>query len=154
MFRGRFLGLVLAALLVFGLLIGGASAIQRDAWTQGYMMGRLSTGTDGGSAVPMMPYAYPGIYGGAGHFGGGLGLIFGIGLLFLLVLVVGRLFGPRAWAMHGGRGCPPWPYLEGQADGSPSRHWHRGPWEWEKQPEASPGETKTAAEPGDAAAAR
>ena len=44
----RFLVPALAGLLVIVLLLSGVSAMQRNAWSQGYMLGRLSTGSGGG----------------------------------------------------------------------------------------------------------
>ena len=79
----RFLMKALVGLLVIALLIGGASSLQRNAWMQGYMMGQLGAGADGGTALPYMAYGLQG-YGGPG-LGGGLAILFGIGLLALLL---------------------------------------------------------------------
>lgn len=149
MFGKRFLVTALVGLLVIALLVGGMSAMQRNAWSQGYMMGRLSTGSDGGAVTPYVPYGYPGsAYLGGAPFGGGLGLIFLLGLLFVLFLAIGRSFRHRAWAMHGGPdGGPdgmsdhPWKHMGPPAGGQGAQQWHRPPWCWgqENDSQAQPG---------------
>ena len=42
MFRGRFVLIGVAALVVLALIFGAISSGQRDAWTQGYLVGRLT----------------------------------------------------------------------------------------------------------------
>ena len=96
----RFLMKALVGLLVIALLIGGASSLQRNAWMQGYMMGQLGAGGDGGAALPYMAYGLQG-YGGPG-LGGGLAILLGIGLLALLFMGFSRVFLGRPWAMQGG----------------------------------------------------
>lgn len=107
MFTKRWIGFAFAILLVILVVsaIGGAG--QRDAWMQGYMVGRLSTGADGGAAIA--PYM---MYGGnfGPHFGfGGTGVFWGIGLLLLGFFLISRRLhwnrregGPDDWAgrMH------------------------------------------------------
>lgn len=112
---------VLGGLLVIALLAGGVSAAQRNAWTQGYMMGRLATGSDGGVVAPVMPYGYAGY---PGTHSGGFGLIFGLGLLALLFLGVGRTFRHRAWAMHGGPNSAPC--------GAQDQAWQQHKAEWQR----------------------
>jgi hypothetical protein len=76
---------------------------------QGYMAGRLSTGTDGGAALA--PYMMPGssFMPGYGGFGQGFGLLIGLGLLmlgFFFLLTRGRAHhrrwheGKEEWAAH------------------------------------------------------
>lgn len=159
MFGRGFLMKALVGLLVLVLLVSGVSAMQRNAWTQGYMMGRLATGSDGGAVAPVMPYGYPGY---AGPSFGGYGLILGIGLLALLFLGVGRAFRHRAWAMHGGpdgdpRGGhdPQWQQhmAEWRRWAQEARAEHRarngrhGPpwcWDWEEKPEGEIPKPETA----------
>ena len=96
----RFLMKALVGLLVIALLIGGASSLQRNAWMQGYMMGQLGAGGDGGAVIPYMAYGLQG-YGGPG-LGGGLAILLGVGLLALLFMGFSRVFLGRPWAMQGG----------------------------------------------------
>ena len=131
MFQRRFMFVALVGLIVLVLLFGAVSAGQRDAWTQGYMMGRLSAGTDGAnSAAPLLPYMYGGQF-GLHPFFGGFGLLLLIGGLFLF-FGVARCFRFHAWGMHGG----PWAHgPEGQApsDQQQARGWGRrgyGPPPW------------------------
>ncbi len=149
MLHRRFLGGALAVLLVIALLVGGAAAIQRGAWSQGYMMGRLA-GAEGGAATPFVPYGYPGMAFGPRHFGGGPGVILTLGLLFLACLAVGRLFRFRAWAMHGG----PWRHADGAPGDPHARHWQHGPWcqGWDRPPEAESDQPKANAGTDSAAA--
>jgi hypothetical protein len=100
MYGKRFLMKALVGLLVIALLIGGASSLQRNAWMQGYMMGQLSAGSDGKAVIPYMAYGTQG-YGGPG-LGGGLAILFGIGLLALLFVGFGRTFLGRRWATPDG----------------------------------------------------
>lgn len=114
----RILWIVLVGLLLCGLIFGMSGAVQRNAWMEGYTIGRLSaaSGLDGAPAAvaPIAPYAYPG-YGHHGPgFGGFLFLFFGAGLVFFFVTRLGRMAHWHAWAMHGGpqgewkQGPPPW----------------------------------------------
>jgi hypothetical protein len=96
----HFLMKALGGLLVIALLIGGASSLQRNAWMQGYMMGQLGAGADGGAAIPYMAYGLQG-YGGPG-LGGGPAILLGIGLLALLFVGFSRVFHGRPWAMQDG----------------------------------------------------
>jgi hypothetical protein len=96
----RFLMKAMVGLLVIALLISGVSSLQRNAWMQGYMMGQLGAGGNGGAALPYMAYGLQG-YGGAG-LGGGVTILLGIGLLALLFVGFGRIFLGRRWATPGG----------------------------------------------------
>lgn len=127
MFGRHFLGKALVGLLVIVLLVGGVSAAQRNAWTQGYMVGRAAAGGDGGARTPLLPYGYPGY--ARPHFGG-FGVIFGIGLLALLFLGAGRAFRRQAWAMHGGpHGWDEqtWQRMAQAHAEHGARHWRHGP---------------------------
>ena len=120
MLRKRFWVVPLAALIVVSLLIIlGGFAIHRISWSQGYRMGQLATGGEGVAVVPYAPYGF-------GH----PGLFFTVGLLFLLLIVMGKFFRFCTWRMAGGPKGAHW-----------ARHWHRphGPmppwcWGWEKPP--------------------
>jgi len=130
----RFLMVALAALIVVGLLIAGGSAIQRSAWSQGYMMGRLSASGDDGGVVPYAPYGYPGRHVGPSSFLCGVGPLFTVGLLFLLLVGAGKIFHFRAWKEAGG------PLGEGWAKHWHQRHGHMPPWCWGQE---EPSEEKT-----------
>ena len=101
MFYKRWIVIAVAALLVFGVVSAISGAGQREAWMQGYMAGRLSTGSDGGAALA--PYLMPGSplgprYGG---FGAGPGLFIGLAFLGLgAFLISRRLHDPRSGAAH------------------------------------------------------
>ncbi len=123
MFGRHVFSKMLVGLLVIALLVGGVSATQRTAWTQGYLMGRASTGSDGGTVAPALPYGYPGYPAYPGHFGG-FGLILGFGLLALLFLGVGRVFRYRSWAMHGGS--------NNDSRGAHDQSWQRHMAEWQR----------------------
>jgi hypothetical protein len=87
MFHRRPLFGLIVLLVIFGLILAGGAAAQRNAWMQGYMMGRLSSGTDGAGANTLPPFAYGGGYGwgyGGPHFGGFLGFLVVVGILFLV----------------------------------------------------------------------
>lgn len=135
---------MLAGLLVITLLVDGVSAVQRNAWTQGYLVGRAATGSDSGVVAPALAYGYPAY--SSVHFGG-FGLLLGFGLLALLFLGAGRLAFHRAWAMHRGpRGAEEgdWQrWVRAHAERSAHR-WAHGPgrcWDWDGKPE---GETPKA----------
>lgn len=131
MSRKLFPTVALAALIVTGLLIVSGLAIHRSGWSQGYVMGRLSAEGGGGAVAPNVPYGYPGRPFGLLPFLGGAGSLLIVGSLFLLLVVIGRLFHLRAWKMAGGPKAAHW-----------ARHWRRfhGPvspwcWGWEKPSE-------------------
>ena len=121
MFKKRFWVAPLAALIVVGLLIIlGGFAIHRLSWSQGYRMGQLAAGGEGIAVVPYGPHGF-----------GRPGSFITIGLLFLLLIVMGKFF--RFWA---------WRMADGPKDVHWARHWHRphGPmppwcWGWEKPDE-------------------
>jgi hypothetical protein len=168
--RERIVLMGLAALLVFGLIFGaianGVSAGQRDAWMEGYTMGRLTAaaGVDGALA-PMAPYAgygagYTATRGHGPGFGGFLFMLLGAGALFFFIsrLVMRERW--RTWAAmqgapgaampggpaglhqgppwtHGPRGCGPW----GNPWGSP----------WEQSQRQAQGQGTAPVQPGQGA---
>ena len=122
MFRGRFLGVFLAFLLVVGLLGLAGSSIYRAGWTQGYFTGKMSGGVeDEGATVQPEDgrgLVYPhGL--GATSTGGFFGGLFKFLLLFFLAglflkLIFGFFFwGNRHKGWRHGYGRPPWYGEEG-----------------------------------------
>ncbi len=113
MFRGRIVWIGIAALVIIGLLMAGGQALQQNAWTQGYLIGRLTaTSADGAAAAaPLVPYGYGYGYPSRGPgFGGFLFLLLGAGAIFFFFSRAARW---RAWAMQAaatGEGFqgPPW----------------------------------------------
>lgn len=114
MSRRRLILAGVVAAVVLALIFGAVSNGQRDAWTQGYLVGRLAAveGTDTLAAVGLLPYAYGYPQRGPG-FGGFLFLLLGIGALFFVGGRVLRMAQWRAWAaeqgiMPEGQASPPW----------------------------------------------
>ncbi|MSP14737.1 MAG: hypothetical protein EXR62_17485 [Chloroflexi bacterium] len=167
MFRGRFIMGILAIFLIFGLFSSIGGGMQRDAWTQGYLVGRLSTSTEGSSAVPPAPVLIPGYQGFAGFHGaswgahfGGFGLLLGIGFFFLVLMGLGKFFRFFAWRHMGGPQGGPWGRYESWPPGWGWHHqsppgpkpqqggpegWQSGRqgspppwWGWEQRPESKP----------------
>ena len=126
----------LAALIIIGLLILGGLAIHRIGWSQGYKLGQLAVGSEEGVTVPYAAYGF--------RYSG---LFLTIGLLFLLLIMVGKFFRFWAWKMAWGpwkMAGGPWKMAGGPKGERWARHWHRshGPmppwcWDWEE-----PGEEK------------
>jgi len=149
MFHKRFLAVAVVALIVLGLLFAAGSAIQRSAWSQGYMMGRLAAGGEDGAVAPYALYG-PGYPGGRSMCG--LGPILTVGTLLVLLAVVGKFFRFRAWRKADGPEGERW-----------ARHWaehwrrhhdHSSPWCWgdEKPSEKAPDKAEADAGNGEAAA--
>jgi hypothetical protein len=140
MFRGRFLGAILALLLIIGLFGLAGSSIYRAGWTQGYFVGKASDGATvvgPGEGVPSeaapnasTPYYGPGRAFGPSPFLGFFGAIFKFFLFFMVLGLIFKLFfGLLFWRKRGrwgkywhrDRGChhghqqPPW-YEEGIGD--------------------------------------
>ena len=144
MFGRHFLGKALVGLLVIVLLVSGVSAMQRDAWTQGYVMGRAASGGDGSALAPLLSYGYGGY--AQPHFGG-VGVILGIGLLVALFLVAGSVFRRMAGATHGWD-KQTWQRMAQAHAEHGGRHWRHGPpWCWERddKPQEEPGKAETTA---------
>src|SRR3954463_13839022 len=113
--RERIALIGLAALVVVGLIFAGVSsrisAGQRDAWVQGYTMGRLTAAAGAeGAAAPIVPnaavYAAPYAVGYQHHgpgFGGFFFLLLGAGALFFFISRMVMMARWRSWAaMQGG----------------------------------------------------
>lgn len=128
MFRGRFLGLLFAALLVAGLLGLAGSSIYRAGWTDGYFLGKVSDGAAAGETTVITPDSAPGR---SLHYGRGFSpasTFFGtVVKCFLFLFLIAMFFkfigflmwrkgGHRGWHKHGGYGrwrkhygqTPPW----------------------------------------------
>lgn len=109
MFRGRFLGLLFAMLLVVGLLGLAGSSIYRAGWTQGYFVGKVS---DGGEAGTVTPDSVPGraLYYGRG-FSPADGFFETVVKCFLFLFLIGMFFkfiGLLMWRKGGHRGWRGW----------------------------------------------
>jgi hypothetical protein len=143
MFPRRMLFIGIAALVVFAIFGTVISNVQRDAWTQGYLVGQLSAQGDG-KAAALAPLAYgggyPGMYGGP-HFGG-IGLVFLLGFGFLAFMGFSRFMMWRYWMSQRGPEGQGQPGNPGAAQGGPwggpwgHRHGHRPPpwWGWDSVP--------------------
>ena len=144
MFRTGFLWRFLLALLLFGLLAAGGTALYRAGFAQGYQAAALAAGSAGNTATSTLPGIYPypyfwPAYGFHGFFP--FGPLLGIGFFLLVLFLIGGLFrgfGGRHFAGHPGYGG-----------------WNHGPeghWEWhehqkpqaEKEGEAGGAATKEA----------
>jgi hypothetical protein len=117
----------LAVLIIIGLLILGGLAIHRIGWSQGYKVGQLVAGSEGGATVPYAAYGF--------RYSG---LFVTVGLLLLLLIVIGKFFRFWAWKMAWG----PWMMAHGPKGEQWTRHWRRphGPmppwcWGWEEPSE-------------------
>lgn len=142
MFRGRFVLIGVAALVVLALIFGAISSSQRDAWTQGYLIGRLSAveGDAALAATGLLPYAiYATPQRGPG-FGGFLFLLLGIGAAFFIGSRFARMAQWRAWAAQ--QGLTP--------EGQPNAPWGGPPMGWgcgghhHRQPQAPPTQSEAA----------
>lgn len=140
MFRGRFLGALLAMLLIIGLLGLAGSSIYRAGWTQGYFVGKVSDGAgtvvvpgnEGrGAEVPYNgPWQAPGFGRGGSTFGWFLG---GMIKFFLVLMAIGFVFklffGMLFWRKRGhwgqGKG---WGHGPGHGWHHNWGHDHRPPW--------------------------
>ncbi len=118
MFRFGFLGRIVVALLLIGLLVGGGVTLYRAGFAQGYQTGALSVQAGGNPATPQTPfsggvppyyYYYWPHYGFPGFFPP-FGLFFGIGLFLLFLFLIGGLFRGFGWrGRHGYYGYGPGP---------------------------------------------
>lgn len=137
----RFLSFALVALLVIGLLVFGVSTMQRNAWTQGYLMGQAAAGGDGTAGFALAPaMAYGHGFGAPGF--GLLACLLPLGLLAFLVFAVGGFFRHKAW--HGAGGPPDhW-----------RQHWSHGagPWRQETGKSGAPSGPPAQSEPAAPAA--
>ena len=153
MFRKLSVWKVVATLLVIAVLVAGGVAIFRAGYTHGYMAN--SSSIEGQSEMVFPPsFAPPGLLfrprAGFMPFFPILGLIFGGGLLLMLLFGIGGLFRFRAWHMAGGPNNRMWG--EGRRD--PRRamqYWAAGcPWGWDWKPpedkQASPEKDETPSE--------
>lgn len=120
----RFLSFAFIALLVICLLALGGSAMQRNAWTQGYLMGQAAASGDGAASAALAPYMAYG-HGFGGFTGPGFGFLaclFPLGFLAFLAFAFGGFFRHKAW--HGA--------------GGPPEHWHHGAGPWRNEAGKAP----------------
>ena len=115
-------------LILLCLLSTAGAALFHISWSQGYTAG---TAAAGGEAVVPVPIS-PGALGWA--FGPrpallGLGLFFTVGILFLLLGMVGKLFHSHVWRTAGGpadgQWCERWDRHWSSAHGPPPPWWCR-----------------------------
>ena len=147
MSRTRFLVVPLVGLIIVGLLILGGFAIHRIGWAEGYRMGQLAPGADGGVVPPYAGYGF-----------GFPGFLLTLAVIFLLILVIGRVFrfmmwglpwGPRMMHALGPEGRR-WK-MPGRSKGEfRAKHWHRHHghmppwcWDWEEGSEEAEPDAET-----------
>ena len=145
MSRSRSWVVSLAMLVALGLLIVGGLATYRISWSEGFKMGQLTAGAADG-ALPPSSFGYP-------------GLLLTLGVIFLLLIVVGRFFRFWAWgpwmmtggAWRSGHG----PQAHGWARHAHGHHGHVPPWcqGWEEPSGAEGAQVEPQAESGAARAA-
>jgi hypothetical protein len=108
MFRGRFIGALLALLFIIGLFGLAGSSIYRAGWTQGYFVGKVSDGSAAAETTVVVPKEAPGRALGPRHgFSSADGFFGGIVKFFFLFFVVGMIFkfmGLFFWRKRGGWG--------------------------------------------------
>jgi hypothetical protein len=99
------LAALVVAALIFGAVSSGIAVGQRDAWIQGYTMGRLTAAAGAeGAAAPVVPnaaYAVPYAVGYQSHgpgFGGLFFLLLGAGALFFFLSRTVIMARWRTWA--------------------------------------------------------
>jgi hypothetical protein len=125
------LAAVMVVALIFGAVSSGIAAGQRDAWMQGYTMGRLTAAAGAeGAAAPVVPnaaaYAVPYAVGYQSHwpgFGGFFFVLLAAGALFFFVSRMVMMARWRTWAAM---------------QGSPQAAPQGGP--QAQQPQAAPGQ--------------
>ena len=144
MFRvGSFFVRLIAALLVFGLLIAGGVALYNAGQAQGYAMGVAASSTEGTNLLPAAPgYTYPYLMPRFGFYTPLLCVLPILGLGLLAFLTFGFFFRPRHSMRRAGG---PWA----------GKYWHMHPYgpypgspeapESESPPESSPPSQNTAA---------
>ncbi len=146
MFPRRFMGVVVAGFIALGVFMMVNANAQRDAWMQGYLLGRVSGGGSDAAASTLLPLVYGGYLGQGGP--GGFAPFLFIGLAALAIFGVSRAMRAQAWRHHGGAWgqpgqLPPWAKPEqtpGSEDASRAQTppWgHRPPW-WGDAPPSTP----------------
>ncbi len=108
MFRGRFIGALLALLLIIGLFGLASSTIYRAGWTEGYVVGKASDGAASAETTVVVPEEAPGRSFGprygfhpAGGFFGGIVKFF---VFFLAIAMFFKFMGLLFWRKRGGWG--------------------------------------------------
>ncbi|MFO7631082.1 MAG: hypothetical protein R6W76_01015 [Caldilinea sp.] len=122
MVRGRFILAGIVVLVVLALIFGAIANGQRDAWTQGYLVGRL-TAVEGEGALAsagLLPYAAYGYPPRGPGFGSVLFLLLRLGAVFFIGSRFVRMAQWRAWAAQ--QGSTP--------EGQPNAPWGGPPMGW------------------------
>lgn len=122
MSRGRLIIAGAISLVVLVLLFGAVANGQRDAWTQGYLVGRLTAAEGAGALAPagLLPYATYGFPQRGPGFGGFFFLLLGVGAAFFIGSRFARMAQWRAWAAQ--QGMTP--------EGQPNVPWGGPPMGW------------------------
>ena len=141
MFRGFFILRIIFTLFILAILVGGGLLLFRAGYTSGFNAAALANHT-GSSTITPNPYYGYWLYGpthGFGFFFPGLGLLFGIGAIFLMLFIIGGFFRMLAWR-HWGAGP------NGQGFRPQHRHGHWD-WNWKDDPEPQAGTRTGPGEP-------
>ncbi len=130
----KLIPLAFIAMMVLGLIFMGGRSRSQSAWMEGYMMGQLSAGEDGGDAIPY--YGHRGFTSGGSHRLGGLipmllcgGFLLMLGLICLPLMFFGMFFGRKRWGRFGGQPGKKWAKYW-------KKQWHHGPrppWCWDEE---------------------
>jgi hypothetical protein len=133
MVRGRFLLAGVLALVVLALLFGAVTNGQRDAWTQGYLVGRLSAVEGEAALAPagLLPYAAYSLPQRGPGFGSLLFLLLGVGAVIFIGSRFARMAQWRAWAAQQGISPESYPHAPW---GGPPMHWGCGGHHQRQQP--------------------
>ncbi len=131
MTKRRFWMAPLSALIIIALLALGGWAIHRATWSQGYVMGQLAAGGEGGALLPYAPYVPHGF--------GRPPLLLTIGLIVLLLIVIGKIFRFWAWSRFAEprmAAARHWKMATGPHGEHWAKHWHEHhghmpPWCWD-----------------------
>ena len=128
MFRGRFIGALLAFLLIIGLFGLASSTIYRAGWTEGYFVGKVSDGGASAETTVVVPEEAPGRALGPRYgFSPVSGFFAGIFKFFVLFLAVGMFFkfmGLLFWRKRGGWGHHRWHRHHGWDHGGDKPPWY------------------------------
>ena len=111
---------IIGTLIVVAILGSIGSAIYNGGWTQGFMIGMLASGAEGGEL--MAPHAM--MHHGGSLFFGIIGAIFKIAFFFFFFMIMAKLFCFGAWRMMrrhaGAHGGADWSHFVSE---NPREHW-------------------------------